>query len=158
MTTEPTLAKVQLTEGLGHTQRAPQVECLYCGNAAKLVDGCAIYPHRPDLSAKQFWQCKPCDAYVGCHAPGMGQGDGTKPLGRLANAALRKAKKDAHYAFDRLWMNAPQRGRARRAAYAWLADAMGLTTDECHIGEMDEKQCRRVFDLVAARCTAGTVA
>jgi hypothetical protein len=35
---------------------------------------------------------------------------------------------------------------------------MGLTANECHIGEMDEQQCRRVFDLVAARGAAGLAA
>lgn len=134
------------------------VRCPYCGSEAKLVGGLAIYPHRPDLGGKKFWRCKPCDAYVGCHEAGNGQGDGTKPLGRLANAELRKAKKDAHYAFDRLWLDSPNRRRARGAAYAWLADAMGLTADECHIGEMDVQQCRRVFQLVLARKAAGTVA
>ena len=134
------------------------VLCPYCGSEAKLVGGLAIYPHRPDLGGKKFWRCKPCDAYVGCHEAGNGQGDGTKPLGRLANAELRKAKKDAHYAFDRLWLDSPNRRRARGAAYAWLADAMGLTADECHIGEMDVQQCRQVFRLVVARKAAGTVA
>lgn len=131
--------------------------CGYCSQPAKLVTGAAIYPHRPDLGGKRFWQCKPCDAYVGCHDAGNGQGDGTKPMGRLANAELRKAKKDAHGAFDRLWLQAPNRRRARGAAYAWLAEAMGLTVDQCHIGEMDVQQCRRVLKLVAARCQAGTV-
>ena len=152
------LLALKLSEVLGHTPRTLQVTCPYCHSAAKLVDGRAIYPHRPDLSSKKFWQCKPCGAYVGCHAPGSGQGDGTKPLGRLANAELRNAKKDAHYAFDRLWLDAPNRRRARGAAYAWLAEAMGLTADECHIGEMDVQQCRRVVQLVMARKAAGTVA
>jgi len=123
---------VSSSEGLGHKPRALRVTCPYCQSAAKLVGGRAIYPHRPDLAAKRFWQCKPCDAYVGCHEAGNGQGDGTKPLGRLANAELRKAKKDAHYAFDRLWLDAPNRRRARG--------------------------CRRVFQLVVARKAAGTVA
>lgn len=150
------LLALKLSEVLGHKPRTLQVTCPYCRDAAKLVDGRAIYPHRPDLSSKQFWQCKPCGAYVGCHAAGVGQGDGTKPLGRLADAELRKAKKDAHFAFDGLWLNSPNRRRARGAAYAWLADAMGLTADECHIGEMDAQQCRRVFQLVLARKAAGT--
>lgn len=43
------------------------VKCDYCGNDAMLVSGRAIYPHRPDLFRLNFWQCAPCDAYVGCH-------------------------------------------------------------------------------------------
>ena len=72
------------------------VTCPYCNNPAVLVGGDVIYPHRPDLYEKKFWQCDPCDAYVGCHRPGVGYGDGTRPLGRLANAELREAKKNVH--------------------------------------------------------------
>lgn len=68
------------------------VACDYCGDAAKLVTGKAIYPHRPDLFRLHFWQCEPCGAYVGCHKKEGGNGDGTKPLGRIANAELRAAK------------------------------------------------------------------
>lgn len=132
--------------------------CPYCQSRAHLVTGRMIYPNRPRLYEKRIWLCAPCDAYVGCHDPGVGQGDGTKPLGRLANAELRKAKMDAHKAFDSLWRDAPHLGRARRAAYAWLAEAMGLPGEECHIGEMDVDQCRQVVRLVIARKQAGTVA
>jgi hypothetical protein len=132
--------------------------CPYCSQRAKLVDGCAIYPHRADLAAKRFWQCKPCGAYVGCHEAGNGFGDGTRPLGRLANAELRAAKKRAHWAFDRLWLTAPKRGRARAAAYSWLADALGIPADQCHIGEFDERRCERVVDLVVARMKSKTTA
>lgn len=117
-------------------------KCDYCGNAAKLVTGKAIYPHRPDLYRLSFWQCKPCGAYVGCHKKEGGNGDGTKPLGRLANAELRAAKTRAHAAFDPLWR---ERGMKRRAAYAWLAEKLGVSKAECHIGMMDVETCERVI-------------
>lgn len=117
------------------------VKCDYCGNAAKLVTGKAIYPHRPDLFRLNFWQCEPCVAYVGCHKKEGGNGDGTKPLGRLANAELRAAKNRAHAAFDPLWR---ERGMKRHAAYGWLAEKLGVSKAECHIGMMDLDMCNRV--------------
>lgn len=79
------------------THAAPT--CPYCQRPSLLVTGKTIYPHRPDLVAKRFWQCAPCDAYVGCHPPAGrngkgGQGDGTVPLGRRARsrAAVIEAK------------------------------------------------------------------
>lgn len=122
------------------------VKCDYCGNAAKLVTGKAIYPHRTDLHRLSFWQCEPCHAYVGCHKKEGGNGDGTKPLGRLANAELRAAKKRAHAAFDPLWR---ERGMKRHEAYAWLGEKLGVSKADCHIGMMDVETCERV---VAACC------
>lgn len=117
------------------------VTCDYCGNAAELVSGKVIYPHRPDLLRLKFWNCAPCKAYVGCHKKEGGNGDGTNPLGRLANAELRAAKNQAHAAFDPLWR---ERGMKRGAAYGWLADKLGIHKSECHIGMMDVPMCRRV--------------
>lgn len=117
------------------------VTCDYCGNAAKLVTGKAIYPRRPDLFRLHFWQCEPCGAYVGCHKKEGGNGDGTKPLGRLANAELRAAKTRAHAAFDPLWR---ERNMKRHKAYGWLAEKLGISKADCHIGMMDVETCERV--------------
>lgn len=118
------------------------VICSYCGQPARLVSGLIIYPHREDLKQKKFWQCQPCDAYVGCHAPNIGYGDGTRPLGRLADASLRSAKQKAHEVFDRLWMRQKNRGAARKRAYAELAKRMGIKVEDCHIGMFDVEQCK----------------
>ena len=110
--------------------------CPYCGKNSVQVNGEQIYPHRPDLYSKIFYRCGPCDAYVGCH-PGT-----DKPLGRLANASLLKAKLDAHKAFDPLWKSEKW---SRRAAYAWLAKAMDMDPARCHIGMMNEAECYKVI-------------
>ena len=75
----------------------------------------------------------------------MGQGDGTKPLGRLANAELRQWKQRAHAAFDPVWK---ARHMSRRDAYAWLAGQMGIKPQDCHIGMFDVNQCRAVVEAV----------
>ena len=114
------------------------VKCPYCDNDAVFVKGSKIYPHRPDLYGKKFYLCSPCDAYVGCHSDG-------KPLGRLANRQLRKAKMQAHAVFDPLWKDGPL---SRTEAYRWLSKAMGLHPDETHIGMFDVGQCLKVEQLV----------
>lgn len=122
-----------------------KVTCPYCGCDAELVGGAEIYPHRADLHGQWFWRCAPCVAYVGCHKPNPKMGfDGTQPLGRLANAELRKAKTEAHAAFDPLWKTGKL---SRRKAYAWLAGSLGIPISECHIGEFDVTTCARVVSL-----------
>lgn len=123
------------------------VICDYCAKPAALVSGRAIYPRRPDLFNKRFWRCSPCDAYVGCHPASGGNGDGTKPLGRLANKDLRQAKMRAHAAFDPLWKSGRMR---RKEAYGWLAEKLGIDPADCHIGMMDEATCSRVVEVTTA--------
>lgn len=124
-----------------------KIQCPYCQQPARLTNGDEIYPHRADLGHKNFWKCTPCDAYVGCH-------DGTTtPLGRLADAELRKAKLAAHNAFDPIWrkFNGNRRRSARSDAYAWLSNALGIPPHETHIGMMDLAQCAKVVELCRAR-------
>lgn len=123
--------------------------CPYCDAAAELVTGSAIYQHRPDLGAQNFWHCAPCDAYVGCHKAGSYRFErgvkimhvGTEPLGRLADAELRRAKSAAHAVFDPMWK---ARGWNRKQAYAWLAENLRLPVENTHIGEFDAAMCARV--------------
>jgi hypothetical protein len=120
--------------------------CPYCGSSAKLVDSTVIYRSAGDYGWS--WVCErfpKCNAYVGCH-PGT-----KKPLGRLADKELRKAKMAAHAAFDRLWKAkialGSQKKRARGAGYQWLADQLGIPADQCHIGMFDAETCRRVVEI-----------
>lgn len=118
--------------------------CEYCGDRSKHVTGKDLYPHRPELSGKNFYRCDPCRAWVGCH-PGTLQ-----PLGRLANASLRKAKLAAHAAFDPIWHSDPIPGGARKRGYLWLARQLGIHRNDCHIGMFDEDMCRRVVEICNA--------
>lgn len=119
--------------------------CPYCGEFSVKVTGKEIYPHRPDLSHKAFYQCAPCDARVGCH-PGT-----DKPLGRLADAELRRWKNIAHAAFDPRWraLVGPSnpKHRARNGLYERLAELLGIPREDCHIGMMDVAMCRRVYAI-----------
>ena len=112
------------------------IYCDYCGRKCDYVDSSAIY----GKSYGMIYICWPCDAYVGVHK-------GTdKPLGRLADSALRLWKRQAHDAFDPLWKYGRFRGR-RNAAYAWLAEKMGLPIEETHIGMFDVQQCKQVIAI-----------
>lgn len=123
------------------------VKCNYCGKDAVLVTGRVIYPHRPDLAGLQFWQCSPCSAWVGCHKDSK-----AAPLGRLANAELRRAKSAAHAAFDPLWKSGMKR---RRDAYEWLSKELGISGKDCHIGMFDVAMCHEV--VRACESTRGEV-
>lgn len=125
------------------------VFCDYCKRMARLTTGAEIYPHRADLKDAKFWKCDPCNAHVGCHRPHPKfNPDGTNPLGRLANPALRRLRWKAHAAFDPLWKS--PNGMARANAYRWLAQKMGVPEKgQVHIGYMDEEGCRKVLEIMA---------
>lgn len=105
--------------------------CPYCGKEAKYVNSSVVYGR----SYGMIWHCAPCGAYVGCHK------NTVEPLGTLANAAVRDARKKAHAAFDLLWQSGEM---SRLQAYAWLRREMKMTAEECHIGKMGAADCARV--------------
>lgn len=111
----------------------------------------------------------------GCGGLMSAHPDGT-PQGIPAPAELRQARRVTHGVFDRLWLDAPslyyvieeqdERGReraianirraARKRAYAWLADHLGLTADECHIGKLDIATLRLIW-WAARQMTAADI-
>lgn len=117
----------------GHTSGP---SCPYCHTPATLVNGLAIYPHRRDLKVRNFYLCRPCDAYVGCHP------ETTKALGTLANAELRELRKKAHATFDPMWKAGYFNSRS--AAYKWLSAEIGRT-DTVHIGMSGPEQCKLII-------------
>jgi len=119
------------------------MRCPYCGNAAELVSGERVYPHRHDLAHLRFWRCAPCDAHVGLHEDG-------RPLGRLADRKLRRLRRQAHDLFDPFWRTTNRRHRCelRRKCYARLAGALGIKVQDCHIGHFDEDLCAAAIDIV----------
>lgn len=58
----------------------------------------------------------------------------------------------AHEAFDRLWQRKIERDgvskkKARAAGYKWLAEQLGLSAMDCHIGEMTRANALRVVQI-----------
>lgn len=125
------------------------MKCQYCGNRARKVMGNVIYPHRKALWKRKFYQCKPCDAHVGCHQTSNGK---FKAMGELANRELRALRVKAHAAFDPLWQSGSM---SRSRAYAWLAGQMDVEVRDCHIGMFNVEQCRRVIEICSTNQEVG---
>lgn len=120
------------------------IQCDYCGTLTMFVDSKVIY----GKSYGMIYLCPNCGAYVGVHK-------GTdKPLGRLANAELRKWKNAAHRAFDPLWQRGPFLGR-RNASYGWLAKQMQLPVEKTHIGMFDIENCRKAIAICESKMMKG---
>lgn len=116
------------------------VICDYCGKPAQFVDSALVYHGH---SYGMVYYCPDCQAWVGVHK-------GTdRPLGRLADAELRRWKRIAHMNFDRIWRN--NRRMSRKKAYEWLSSQMGLPAEETHIGMFDVGRCKEVIALCKKR-------
>lgn len=125
--------------------------CDYCGKEAILTTGQVIYPNRPDLKYLRFWQCPPCGAYVGVHK----NSKDFKPLGRLANAELRRWKMAVHEVFDPMWKG---RLMTRERAYLKLSQMLGIKKELCHIGMFDVETCQRAVGVLKDKKSAEVVA
>jgi len=126
---------------MGQRQILKGKECPYCGMKPEMVDSSEVY----SKSYGNIYLCRPCRSWVGVHK------HDDKPLGRLANAELRKAKRAAHYYFDQLWTRKIKQGfkknHARSKAYKWLSVEMKTKPEFTHIGMFDVSQCNRVVEI-----------
>lgn len=94
------------------------------------------------------WECpmQGCDARVGIHENSKRDA----PLGTLAREPLRRHRMSVHGAFDPLWRHGPAcRFPTRRKAYEWLANALGIDFNRCHVGEFDHAMCARAQRAIA---------
>lgn len=107
--------------------------CPYCKGNTEFVDSAEVYGR----SFGMIYLCRACRAYCGVHK-------GTdKALGRVADAELRKLKKEAHLYFDMIWKD----GHMKRAeTYAALGEYLGIQKEYCHIGMFSPKTCRAVVE------------
>lgn len=85
-----------------------------------------------------------CDSYVGLHPYT------TIPLGTLANATIREARKKVKAVFNPVW----QSGRMSRGeAYAQLPKLMGIEQHECHFGWFTVERCSHALQVMTGhRC------
>jgi len=144
------LALGSTSEGAGMTE-FPLIDdgtdwgpkCIECGQFnAGLVGGQAIYPHRRDLYAKNFWLCS-CGAYCGCHP------NSTNPLGYPAGRETRKARSALHAVLDPLWKGAKQKKKRRNSVYAFLSFKLGIPRSETHSAMFDAAMCARAIEALA---------
>jgi len=114
--------------------------CPYCSAHVELVGNEAIY-RRAYGEWPWAYLCTndSCGAYVGLHP------FTAIPLGTLAQAPLRAARKAAKAAFNPRWQDG---GQSRTEAYTWLAGQLGIANvGECHIGWFDIDTCERVIEV-----------
>lgn len=128
----------------------PGDPCDLCGGEVVLMKDTSTIYRGTNFGPAYVCQGKGCGARIGCHS----NSKTFAPKGRLADAALRQAKIDAHAAFDPLWRRKVQRERiskskARRLAYRWLGDQLGIDANSAHIGAFDAVTCRRVVEICA---------
>lgn len=82
-----------------------------------------------------------CRGSCGAHPDGM-------PTGLPAGPEVRKARGITHEMFDRVWN---KDGRVmRNAAYAYIAEKMGIAVEDCHIGLMQLEELRVFYRHAAA--------
>ncbi len=110
--------------------------CPYCKSPVELTDNSVVYHGRIYGDWPYIYICvnRDCRAYVGLH-PGT-----DIPLGTLADAPLRQARKTLKGVFNRIWQD---KHKNRTDAYWWLARKMGIKNhiQECHIAMFDIDQC-----------------
>jgi hypothetical protein len=113
--------------------------CPYCKQPSKLVDSKVVY----GKSYGMIYLCQPCQAWVGVHKIERRRkfDEGPKALGRLANAELREAKKEAHKYFDMIWK---LKIMTRKEAYDWLSNILSVPRQFTHIGMFSIKTCKDV--------------
>ncbi len=146
----------------------PPLVCPDCGGALILQPKPA---HWKIESRKKSQWVYLCARWPACRGLCSAHPDGT-PQGTPADKETRRARNLTHLAFDPLWQGAifissyhhilkgegrgaPKRKRAleriksthRRWTYQWLADRLGISFDDCHIGLFDIETCRRVYAI-----------
>jgi hypothetical protein len=108
-------------------------QCRYCGSEVSLRTHFEVYG-RNYSEWPWVYQCgnPSCAAHIGIHP------FTNIPLGTLANAELRTARKLAKQPFNRIW----ESGRmSRRDAYLWLARKLEINASECHFGWFSLDRC-----------------
>lgn len=110
--------------------------CRFCDGAVELVSNSEIYNGIEYGKWPYAYLCRNCDAYVGLHP------NTAIPLGTLADADTRKARKECKPAFIALYRG-PSAIFGRSEAYRWLADKLGIPVNACHWGWFDSNQCQR---------------
>lgn len=117
-------------------------QCPHCGGAVELANNSEVYGREfGDWPWIYLCQAQPCRAYVGTHP------DTNLPLGTLATAAIRAARKTAKEQFNRLWQGGQM---SRTEAYSWLATRMSIPVAACHFGWFDEEQCKQALQALTA--------
>ena len=115
------------------------IECIQCNKTIEcnLVTGDVIYPHRPDLSHKNFYQCPQCKGYVGTH-PDL------RPLGCIVPKEIKNARQHIHRILDPIWRNKHMK---RGQVYAYIKNRLGYHYHTAEIKDLET--AREVYRIVS---------
>jgi hypothetical protein len=116
-----------------------QVLCDECGWPAELVHNIKIYG-RPVGEWEWNWLCTNPHCQAHCETVPHT----TIPKGPLVSPETKRARIQAHAAFDKIWSNR----RERAKAYAWLAGMLGIETKDCHMVLFGYQRCRQVVEII----------
>lgn len=115
-------------------------KCNICGEeAVRLGRHEEIYFGRTYGEWPYIYICDCCGSYVGIH------NFTNIPLGTLADAKTREARKRCKPPFERLWKSGKM---TRDEAYAYLAKQMGIPRSECHFGMFTASQCMQAKQIL----------
>ncbi|ODV43417.1 hypothetical protein AWV79_17315 [Cupriavidus sp. UYMMa02A] len=126
-----------------------QPVCDDCGNVAQLAQaGDTAYPYLEDHGP--VWICAPCQAWIGVRPRSRQH----TPLGRLANAELRDAKKRLHDALEPLVVGKMRRDgvnpfEARGKAIKWLASELNFNLSTPSIHALTREQCEQAIRYIS---------
>lgn len=109
--------------------------CNCCeSDAIEIADNSKVYNGRSYGKYPWIYLCGDCGAYVGIHP------FTNIPLGTLANAEMRDARKASKAYFTPLYESGDM---DRNEAYARLADKLGIPKSECHFAWFDVEMCEK---------------
>lgn len=114
-----------------------KVKCPYCGALAALRPATVVHGDKAHEEFLYICDRYPaCDSYVGVHRKSH------KPLGTLANKALRAKRMEAHRVFNTLWTSGLM---LKWQAYEWMRAKFGLSVHQAHIGHFSEYMCEALI-------------
>lgn len=111
----------------------PPAHCDCCGGSVRIAHHREIYGGRSFGEWPWVYACD-CGARVGMH-PGT-----NIPLGTMADAKTRDARKACKPAFEAIWRHGHM---TREEAYEWLAIQLRIHVSKCHFGMFSAAQCER---------------
>lgn len=131
------------TARVGNPLPAPTT-CPHCSASVAIVNNSAIYHGFSYGEWPWAYACtnRACFAYVGMHP------FTAIPLGTLATAEIREARKRAKKLFNPLWETGSARRMTRAEAYTKLAAALGIPVAECHFGWFTVDQCNAAIAAI----------
>ena len=115
------------------------ITCPYCHTKAFLRPARTVYGAETEGPRAKLYVCgryPACDAYVSAY-PGS-----LKPMGTLANKALRKKRRTAHWYLDRLWESGLM---TRQEAYLLVQLYFGIPPEDAHIAKFDVDRCNKLI-------------